>query len=61
LIEKPSVFAVSVRTVARAGASDAESDAIFHIFDGHRLGELEDLLEKAAVHSRAAVPDVRKP
>jgi hypothetical protein len=53
LTEKPEVFAISVRTVAMAGASDAESDATFHIWDAQRLGQLKDLLEKAAVQARA--------
>lgn len=54
LSERPDVFAVSVRTAARAGASDAESDAIFHIWEAQRLAELEDLLEKAAARGRVA-------
>jgi len=52
LSEKPEVFAVTVRTVARAGASDAESKAIFEIWDAQQLGQLKDLLEKAAVRAR---------
>ena len=61
LSPKPKVFAVSVRTVASPGASEAESAAIFHVFDGQRLGELKALLEKAAVQSRAAPAARREP
>src|SRR5260221_12446006 len=52
LSDKPEVFAVTVRTVARAGASDAESDAIFDTWDTQQLGQLKDLLEQAAVRAR---------
>jgi len=53
LLNEPGVFAVTVMTVAKAGASDAESDSIFGISDIKRLGQWKELLENAAVRARA--------
>jgi hypothetical protein len=52
LLSEPAVFAVTVMTIARAGASDAESDSIFGIWEGKRLGDLKELLDKATVRAR---------
>lgn len=60
LTETPELFEIVVRTVARAGASDAESDALFHTWDAQRLGELEGLLEQAAVQARGGASAVPK-
>ena len=49
---QPALFALTVMTVAKRGASDAESDSIFAILEGKRLGEVREILEKAAVRAR---------
>jgi hypothetical protein len=60
LANDPTVFAVAVRTVARVGASDAESKAIFRMWNGKQLSEIRGFLEAASIQARAQPTGVKR-